>query len=171
MASASCPSGVPRMKSASWVCMCRYTFCMKIVIWLLGVAAIGVFVYGLVKWRRRSEELRRASEERSAAMMAEVMAAAKSRPAPSPGDAEQAKAEFARAAEAAKAAGAAKVAELAKAVDLTKQRLLFDAAAKAGEPVLSIQLYARLLVRYPDSALASQARAAVEAQKRNLAKA
>jgi hypothetical protein len=25
---------------------------MKIVIWLLGVAAIGVFVYGLVKWRR-----------------------------------------------------------------------------------------------------------------------
>ena len=147
---------------------------MKIVIWLLGVAAIGVFVYGLVKWRRRSEELRRASEERSAAMMAEVMAAAKSRPAPSQGDAEQAKAEFARAAEAAKAAGAAKVAELAKAVDLTKQRLLFDAAAKAGEagePVLSIQLYARLLVRYPDSALASQARAAVEAQKRNLAKA
>lgn len=57
---------------------------------------------------------------------------------------------------------------------LAKQRLLFDAAAKAGdagEPVLSIQLYARLLARYPDSALASQARAAVEVQKKNLAKA
>lgn len=107
-------------------------------------------------------------------MMAEVMAAAKSRPAPSPGDAEQAKAEFARAAAAAKAAGAAKAADLARAADLAKQRLLFDAAAKAGEagePVLSIQLYARLLARYPDSALVSQARAAVEAQKRHLAKA
>ena len=107
-------------------------------------------------------------------MMAEVMAAAKSRPALSPGDAEQAKAEFARAAEAAKAAEAVKVADLARTAELAKQRLLFDAAAKAGEagePVLSIQLYARLLARYPDSAFASQARAAVEAQKKNLAKA
>src|ERR1044072_1299825 len=106
MASASCPSGVPRMKSASWVCMCRYTFCMKIVIWLLGVAAIGVFVYGLVKWRRRSEEPRRPSEEGRPGMMAELLAPANSRPAPPPGDADQAKGQFPRAAEAAKAAGA-----------------------------------------------------------------
>ena len=62
----------------------------------------------------------------------------------------------------------------ADAEAVAKQRLLFDAAAKAGdagEPVLSIQLYARLLARYPDSALASQARAAVEVQKKSLAKA
>jgi hypothetical protein len=106
--------------------------------------------------------------------MAEVMAAAKSRPAPTPVDAARAKAEFAKAAEAARAAGADKAADLAKGADLAKQRLLLDAAAKAaeaGEPVLSIQLYARLLARYPDSAFASQARAAVEVQKKHLAKA
>jgi hypothetical protein len=152
---------------------------MKLMIWLIGAAAIGALVYGVVKWRKRSEELRRASEERSAALMAEVMAATKSRPAsplpgPPPPDAELAKAEFAKAAEAARAAEAGRVADLSKAADLAKQRLLFDAAFKAGEagePVLSIQLYARLLARYPDSAFASQARAAVEAQKRHLTKA
>ena len=143
---------------------------MKLVIWLIGAAAIGIFVYGIVKWRRQALELRRASDERSAALMAEVMAAAKSSPAAPAADAELAKAEFAKAAEAARAA---KAVDLAKAADLAKQRLLFDAAAKAGEagePVLSIQLYARLLARYPESALASQARAAVEAQKRHLTK-
>jgi hypothetical protein len=154
---------------------------MKVVIWLLGAAAIGVFVYGLVKWRRRSEELRRASEERSAALMAEMMAAAQSRPAPPQAETDLGRAaDFARAAESARAAEGAKVADLtqaadfAKAADLAKQRLLFDAAAKAGEagePVLSIQLYARLLARYPDSTFASQARAAVELQKKNLTKA
>jgi len=125
--------------------MSRYTFCMKLVMWLLAIAAVAVFVYGVVRWRRRREELMRASEQRSAAFMAEAMAATKRQPA-SQADAEA----------------------------LAKQRLLFDAAAKAadaGEPVLSIQLYARLLARYPDSALASQARAAVEVQKKSLAKA
>jgi hypothetical protein len=169
------------MKSASRVCMCRYTFCMKVVVWLLGAAAIGVLVYGLVKWRRRSEELRRASEERSAALMAEVMATTKSRPAPPQAETDLARAadfakaaELARATDVAKTADVAKAADFAKAADLAKQRLLFEAAAKAGEagePVLSIQLYARLLARYPDSAFAAQARAAVEAQKKNLTKA
>ena len=42
-------------------------------------------------------------------------------------------------------------------------------AGEAGEPVLSIQLYARLLARYPDSALGEEARAAVEAQKKKIA--
>ena len=56
---------------------------------------------------------------------------------------------------------------------LPQQKLLFEAAAKAaeaGEPVLSIQLYARLLARYPDSGFAGQVRAAVELQKKRLAK-
>jgi hypothetical protein len=52
-----------------------------------------------------------------------------------------------------------------------QERLLLDAANKAGEagePVLSIQLYAKLLSRYPQSQLATQARAAVEQQKKKL---
>jgi len=125
--------------------MCRYTFCMKPVMWLLTIAAIAVAAYGLVRWRRRRAELARASEQRTAAFMAEMMAAARPKVAP-PVD----------------------------AAALAKQRLLLDAAAKsgeAGEPVLSIQLYARLLARYPDSAFAAQARDAVEAQKKNLPKA
>jgi len=54
------------------------------------------------------------------------------------------------------------------------QKLLFESAHKAGEagePALAIQLYARLLARYPQTAFADQARAAVEAQKKKLAKA
>ena len=56
---------------------------------------------------------------------------------------------------------------------IAQQKLLYEAASKAGEagePVLSIQLYARLIARYPDSALSTQARAAVEAQKKKLTK-
>lgn len=56
---------------------------------------------------------------------------------------------------------------------LAQQKLLLEAASKAGEAgeaVLSIQLYARFIVRYPQSALGAQARAAVEAQKKKLAK-
>jgi hypothetical protein len=56
---------------------------------------------------------------------------------------------------------------------LAQQKLLYEAASKAGEAgeaVLSIQLYARLLARYPQSTLGTQARAAVEAQKKKLVK-
>jgi hypothetical protein len=52
--------------------------------------------------------------------------------------------------------------------------LLFEAAHKAGEagePAIAIQLYARLLSRYPQTAFADQARAAVQAQKKKLSKA
>lgn len=107
--------------------------------------------------------------------MAEVMAATRSRPAQPQSDRDLVRAaDFAKAAESARVTDAAKAANFANAADLKKQRLLFDAAAKAGEagePVLSIQLYARLLARYPDSTLAAQARAAVEMQKKNVTKA
>jgi hypothetical protein len=56
---------------------------------------------------------------------------------------------------------------------MAQQKLLYEAASKAGEagePVLSIQLYARLLSRYPDSTLGTQARSAVQAQKKKLTK-
>jgi hypothetical protein len=55
---------------------------------------------------------------------------------------------------------------------LAQQKLLYEAASKAGEAgeaVLAIQLYARLVARYPNSAMLAQARAAVEAQKKKLA--
>ena len=54
---------------------------------------------------------------------------------------------------------------------MAQQKLLYEAATKAGEAgeaVISIQLYARLLARYPDSTLGAQARAAVDAQKKKL---
>jgi hypothetical protein len=55
-----------------------------------------------------------------------------------------------------------------------QEKPLFEAAAKAGEAgeaVLSLQLYARLIARYPESTLAARARDAVEAQKKRLATA
>ena len=113
---------------------------MKLLAWLVFAAALAVILYGVARWRRRSEELQRASEARMSTFLAEARAA---KPDPA-------------------------------AAAIAAQRLLFDAAAKAGqagEPVLAIQLYARLLARYPESALAEQARAAVEAQKKNLNKA
>ena len=56
----------------------------------------------------------------------------------------------------------------------TQERLLLEAASKAGEagePALSIQLYAKLLSRYPQTTFSSQARAAVVEQKKKLTKA
>lgn len=58
--------------------------------------------------------------------------------------------------------------------DLAQQKLLFEAAHKAGEAgeaALAIQLYARLLARFPASAFVPQARAAAEALKKKLVKA
>jgi hypothetical protein len=54
---------------------------------------------------------------------------------------------------------------------LETQKLLFDAARKAGdagEPALAAQLYERLLARFPDSAFAGEVRAAAEAQKKRI---
>ena len=54
-----------------------------------------------------------------------------------------------------------------------QEKLLLEAAAKAGqagEAALSIELYSRFLARFPQSALAAQARAAMESRKPPLAK-
>jgi len=59
------------------------------------------------------------------------------------------------------------------AVEAPQERLLFDAAHKAGEagePALAIQLYAKLLSRFPKTIFTARARAAVEEQKKKLAK-
>jgi hypothetical protein len=133
------------MNSASCVCTGGYTFRVKTWVWILAIAAVAVLGYAIWTWRQRWLERQRASEERMAAFMAQA------KPAVMP-------------------AVAAPQAD----PDLPLQRLLLEAAAKAGEagePALSIQLYARLIARFPHSAAAAHARSAVEVQKGRLAKA
>jgi hypothetical protein len=115
------------------------------MLWLVIIGIVAGFAYWAWRLRERWQERSRASEERFAAFMAQA------RPAAAPA-----------------LAVPPKVAD----EGILQQRLLLEAAAKAGEagePALCIQLYARLLVRYPRTAFADQARAAVEAQKKKLA--
>jgi hypothetical protein len=134
------------MKSASSVCTGGYTFRVKTFGWLIVVATVALLGYALWRWRERWHEHRRASEERLAAFIAQARPAAAPAPLatqPEPDD------------------------------TLALQELLFEAATKAaeaGEPALSIQLYARLIARFPQSAFVEQARGAVQAQKARLAK-
>jgi hypothetical protein len=118
---------------------------VKTVIWLLMLGAAAAIGYGIWRWRERLLERQRAAEERFASFVAQARPAAPAVQAPK-----------------------------AEAVPgLPQQKLLFEAAARAGEagePALSIQLYARLLSRFPETAFAAQARAAVEAQKKKLIK-
>jgi hypothetical protein len=114
---------------------------MKGVIAFLLIAAAGGLGLWLWSGYRRFAERQRGSEERMASVMVDAMRSAQVKPE--------------------------------DAVAAAQQKLLYEAASKAGEAgeaVLSIQLYARLISRYPDSALGAQARAAVEAQKKKLAK-
>ena len=115
--------------------------------WLVLLAVLGTLTYWVLTVRRRWIERQRAADARLASLMVPAQALPpkiapappQAPPVPSP---------------------------------LILQKLLFEAATKAGEagePVLSIQLYAKLIARYPDSALGSEARAAVESQKKKLA--
>jgi len=133
---------------------------MKVLTWLVALGAIGVVGYLLWTWRQRWLDHKRASEERLAAFMEQAK----------PGMATPPVAQVTPA--VAQATPAAPPPP--KDDSLPQQKLLFDAAAKAGEagePALSIQLYARLIARFPHSAFVAQARAAVEVQKQKLAKA
>jgi hypothetical protein len=139
------------MKSASWVCIGSYTFRMKAIVWILALAIVAGLGYWIWLASRRYAERKLAAEARFTTFIAQTM-----RPAAPKVD-------------AAPAAAAAPAA--VPAADLGVQKLLFEAAAKAGEagePALSIQLYARLIARHPNGAFAAQARAAVEAQKSKL---
>ncbi len=107
------------------------------------LAVAGGLGFWLWTGYRRWKQSQRSSEERVANVMVQAMTSVKGKPA----------------------------ADLAA---VAQQRLLYDAATKAGEAgeaVLSIQLYARLIARYPDSAFGPQAREAVAAQKKKLIKA
>jgi hypothetical protein len=135
---------------------------MKSVFWLLlfGIAAAAAWLvwHSLRKWEAR----KRAEEERLASFMAGTAAAAKANPAaplPAPLSAPL------------PAAPADPVP--APTNDLAQQKLLFEAAHKAGEasePALAVQLYGRLLARFPATAFASEARRAVELLKKKLVK-
>ena len=129
---------------------------MKSMVWFVALAAIAGIVYGLWRLRTKWEERNRASDDRMASFMAQAL----------PGGVVPAAAALTPKIVAPKVA--------APKIDdgMAQQRLLLEAASKAGEagePALSIQLYARLLSRYPQSSFAPQARAAVEAQKKKLA--
>jgi hypothetical protein len=136
------------MKSASSVCI--YTADpMSAIAWFVILGSIGGIAF--FTWRAVSawQERKRSEEDRFAAFMGNV------RPE--------------------------KPAEVVQTVStpappntLTTEKLLFDAAAKAGEagePGLAIQLYGRLLGRFPASGLAEQARAAIEKQTSKVGKA
>ena len=117
---------------------------MKVLIWLAALGAVAALTYFIRRWRQQWEERQQAAEQRMALFIAQ-----------------------------AKPSVPTVSAAPAPAMPAAQERLLLDAAAKAGEagePVLSIQLYAKLLSRYPESSLAAQARAAVEVQKKKLAK-
>jgi hypothetical protein len=132
---------------------------MKSMIWFIALACVAGIVYGLWRMRTKWEERNRASEDRFASFMAQALPGTAIPGAP--------------AAPAAAAPAMPPMVAAAKANnDVVVQRLLLEAASKAGEagePALSIQLYAKLLARYPQSAFAPQARAAVDAQKKKLA--
>ena len=122
---------------------------MKQVFAFLLIAGAAGLAFWFWRAYRRFAERSRASDQRFASAMTEVMSTSSAAaPLLPPKPAED-------------------------VVGMAQQKLLYEAASKAGEAgeaVLSIQLYARLLARYPDSTLGTQARAAVEAQKKKLAK-
>ena len=123
---------------------------MKQIIWLVILGALGTLGYAVWKWRQNWAERKRAAEERFASFVAQARPAAP-----------------------AVTVAAPPAPTAMPDPTLAQQKLLLEAASKAGEagePALSIQLYARLLSRFPGSAFAAAARAAVEAQKKKLAK-
>jgi hypothetical protein len=137
---------------------------MRQLVWIILVGIAAALLYGIIAMRRRWAERERASEERFAAFMSKTLPQ-KEAPAAAP--------LVAPVAPQAARPAAPVAAPRTDAAASHQQLLLLEAAGKAGEAgeaALSIQLYARLLARYPDSALAGQARAAVEEQKRRLGK-
>jgi len=135
---------------------------VKLVIWFIGLAAMAGIVYGLWRAKARWEERSRASEERFASFMAQTL----------PGGLPAAPGTPAAPRMAIAPAVPPMIAEAKASHEVAIQRLLLEAASKAGEagePALSIQLYAKLLARYPNCTFAQQARAADETQKKKLA--
>lgn len=131
--------------------------------WVAVLVFAAAVVWIIARVRRIIREKELAAEARAAELLAAL--AGNARP---PGAAPAATVPSPSPAPAAAAPSAA------AGNDLAQQKLLFESAHKAGEagePALAIQLYARLLARYPSSAFSDQARASAEAQKKKLVKA
>lgn len=131
---------------------------MKILAWLLLIACIGSLWWGVGRWRKRLQERDATSEARFAALLAQAK----------PGAAPAAPAGASSA-----SPPAASPPPIPPGAVAREERLLVDAATKAGdagEPVLAIQLYAKLLSRYPQTSFAAYARSAVAELKKRLAK-
>jgi hypothetical protein len=142
---------------------------MKHLVWFIALASVAGIVYGLWRARQRWDERNRASEARFASFLSQTLpAGAIASNAPPPAGVPTA---VPTAKPIARPIAAVTPKQAHDAVVI--QRFLLEAASKAGEagePALSIQLYAKLLSRYPQTSFAEQARAAVEAQKKKLAK-
>jgi len=149
---------------------------MTLLFAVVVMALIGALAFTIWHIRRRTEERERAEQERAAAFLSSLAGAPK--PA-EPGSHETASAPPPVHAPAHPPAHAPAPAPKPAATvpaphnDLALQKLLFEAAHKAGEanePALAIQLYARLLARYPATSFAEPARAAAAVQKKKLVK-
>src|SRR5262245_16498723 len=114
MASASAPSGVPRTKSASSVCIGSYTFRMKTLIWLALLGILAGLGYAIWVAIRKYGERQRAAEERFASFMAQTAKPSAPKLDPLP---------------AAPKPAPASMPAAAPAADLAPQRLLLEAAA------------------------------------------
>lgn len=146
------------MKPASCVCTgsaacSRYTFAMKSMFWLAVLVSAVAAAWVVARIRRSLMDRRRAEETRAANLLAGVIGGTAPAPVAEP---------------------APRPVRDTAIDELAQHKLLFDAAHKAGEagePALALQLYARLLARYPGSTLSAAALAAVEVQKKKLPKA
>jgi len=128
---------------------------MKMLFWLAICGSVAIIAYIIRHVVKKNAEREQAEEARAAAFLAQMSSA--------------------RAAPAAPTASPAAPPPPAAAPEntLELQKLLFDAARKAGdagEPALAIQLYGRLVARFPDTGFAAPARLAVEEQKKKLMK-
>src|SRR5258705_3366271 len=72
MDSASRPSGVSRMKSASSIGMARYTFRMKALVWLAAAGVVIALIHFIRRWRRQWLERQEAAEQRMAMFIAQA---------------------------------------------------------------------------------------------------
>lgn len=134
---------------------------MRILFWLAVAAFAATLVWGAWYIRRKAEERRLAEAARAAAFMMDFAGAQKSLT------------EIATSAAPSAVPAPGAQHSPSPAGDIALQKMLFEAAHKsgeAGEPALAIQLYSRLLVRYPATTFANPAREAMEAQKKRLLK-
>ena len=123
---------------------------MRGLAWFIVLGIIVGIVWYLARLRRQFAERQEAAEARMMSLMAQARPATAPLLTPAP-----------------------TVAAAPPAAEAPQERLLVDAAHKAGEagePALAIQLYAKLLSRFPKTIFTARARSAVEEQKKKLAK-